>query len=192
MTDTYFSIAPDSPAFKARLPTASSKTEEDDNLKCHKDEKERSFSTKNNKPQMPPKAAPVEKHNIDYAIEPNERLSQGDIYESIIITESIADNADDITVSKIEYPFAILMNQDCDLNSDNRSRNLCKEELEKAALEGRPSKLNHDKHLIWLLFVPMYPFEQFKTGSHLSDIDLKMSQVNDGTLISKEEDFQRK
>lgn len=106
----------------------------------------------------------------------NERLAQGDFYSDITIIESYKDLPDKVVINEINYPLSVLISQDCDLNSDARSRK---------ANSIQNAKINNDKDLLWLVFAPVYIFEQFLLGDHLSELGMKMSQIQDNTLITK-------
>ncbi len=105
----------------------------------------------------------------------DERLRQGEFYSNIDIIESFSDGKKSIFIDEINYPLCILLNQDCDLNSDFRSRSTKDDEL----------KRNNDKDILWLIFAPVYVFAQFLQGDHLSDLGMKMSRFEDNTLILK-------
>ena len=70
-------------------------------------------------------------------------------------------------VSKVVFPLAVVMTQDCDLEQDARY---------KAKGEGRPS--SDDKRLLSVLMVPMYNAEHVFQGTHLRDLQLSMTPIN--------------
>lgn len=105
----------------------------------------------------------------------DERLRQGEFYSDIDIIESFSDGKKSIFIDEINYPLCILLNQDCDLNSDFRSRTTKEED----------PKSNNDKDILWLVFAPVYVFAQFLQGDHLTELGMKMSKLEDNTLISK-------
>ncbi len=116
--------------------------------------------------EQSPKTGKQEQPRPTIAIERNVpgRLTQGDFYRDITLLEDVLDNENSIDLTEISYPISILLNQDCDLESDFRSRS------ELDAL-----KPNHDKHLLWLFFAPVYNYEQFILGEHLLNLEMKMS-----------------
>lgn len=93
-------------------------------------------------------------------LEPCERLRQGDIYENVEFLEYAQSDGTKFEISKIVYPFVVVMTQDCDLEQDNRRR------LESTADE--------DKILISAIVVPAYNAEHFFIGGHLSELNMKM------------------
>ena len=50
------------------------------------------------------------------------RINQCDIFHDIDIVECITEGADGVSVSYIRFPLMICLNQDCDLNSDERDK----------------------------------------------------------------------
>jgi hypothetical protein len=90
------------------------------------------------------------------------RISQGDILQNIEYIEYTTVEENNFEISKIEFPYSIVISQDCDLlwNYDN-----------KINLE---NKKNHDKLLISVRLAPLYNYDQFIRGDHLSFLDRKM------------------
>lgn len=89
--------------------------------------------------------------------EPNERISQGDIFKDIEYIEYYLEKDGNIELSKIVFPYIFVLTQDCDLAQD-------------FFLRGK----NQDKILISVLVAPMYNLEFVMDGSHLSELEIKM------------------
>lgn len=64
----------------------------------------------------------------------------------------------------IEFPYVVVMTQDCDLEQDYFNR--------------IQEKKTQDKYLHSVLVCPAYLAEQFKKGEHLTDLEIKMESWN--------------
>jgi hypothetical protein len=98
------------------------------------------------------------------------RISQGDIFQDIEIIEDFNVEKDIVDIDKIVFPFAVCLNQECDLQRDYESNSgqLC------------------DKNLIHIAIAPAFLFEQFLNGSHWGDIFSNNSpQKRKDTTIKK-------
>lgn len=94
------------------------------------------------------------------------RVRQGDIYRDIpVLFWESSDDTPDFAITSITLSYAVVMTQDCDLESDYRNRS-----------ELNPAK--HDKYLQSILLCPAYPAEYFKSGTHLEDLRLQMEKWN--------------
>jgi hypothetical protein len=96
------------------------------------------------------------------------RLSQGDIYREVEFIEYAIEKAGVIEISKIVFPFVVVLTQDCDLNQDHS--------VSRETKEGS----NHDKKLISVIVAPLYNVEQVYQGEHLSDLGMTMAKINKG------------
>lgn len=96
------------------------------------------------------------------------RLSQGDIFSDVefpISAHRLDEKGDEvIEETTIEFPYVILMTQDCDLEQDYFNR-----------IQGKKTQ---DKYLHSVLVCPAYLAEQFKKGDHLADLEIKMESWN--------------
>ncbi len=81
------------------------------------------------------------------------RICQGDIFENIDIIESYEVKKSSIVLERINFPYVICLNQECDLENDFDSQNE-----------------NKDSHLLHLAIAPAFIFEQYLTGKHWGDI----------------------
>jgi hypothetical protein len=109
------------------------------------------------------------------------RLSQGDILKNVTHIEKIYEKKGNLFISKIVFPLVVVLTQDCDLNQDFTYRH------------GRPiteKRKSEDKHLFSLIVAPIYKYDQFLLGQHLSDIGYRMQKDFSTTkkeLITKNE-----
>lgn len=94
-----------------------------------------------------------------------DRIEQGDIITDVEFIESVEEKDGIITVSKIIFPLVIVLTQDCDLTWDFKSRN-----SEKT--------VNQDKYLFSVIVAPLYNYEHFITGEHLSELNQKMRLIS--------------
>jgi len=94
------------------------------------------------------------------------RIAQGDIFRDVEYIENISIHDGILNISKIIFPLAIVLSQDCDLAQDYKYR--C----------SRSKCDNHDKFLLSVLVAPLYNVEHVYAGEHLQDINLKMTQIN--------------
>ena len=93
------------------------------------------------------------------------RISQGDIYRNVEYIEYAVEKDGEIEISKISFPYIVVMTQDCDLQWDYKSR------------YGRPKSANQDKFLLSVLVVPMYNAEHFFLGEQLSELQIDMRKI---------------
>ena len=90
-----------------------------------------------------------------------DRIRQGDIFEDLEIIESIEVIQSKVILKKIVFPYAICLNQECDLETDFITN----------------GKKNCDKNLIHIAIAPAFIFEQFLTGKHWDEIFIKESEA---------------
>ena len=106
------------------------------------------------------------------------RINQCDIFHDIDIVECITEGADGVSVSYIRFPLMICLNQDCDLNSDERDK--------------LKENSNKDCRLLHLIVAPLFNFDVFKDGQHWGDIFQTGQKYNpnrtDGKKIMNNED----
>lgn len=110
--------------------------------------------------------------------QPEKRINQCDIFHDIDIIERIEESNDGVLITYIHFPLVICLNQDCDLNSDNRDKQK----------EGS----NKDCQLLHLIVAPLFNFDVFKQGEHWGNIFQTGQQYNpnrtDGKKIMNNED----
>lgn len=98
-----------------------------------------------------------------YVKRTRERISQGDILENLKYRFSVF-HTDVVEVATITLPYAVVLTQDCDLESDYNCRSSSNKE----------DSLN-DKFLQSILVCPAYLAEQLRAGTHLETLGLKMN-----------------
>lgn len=91
-------------------------------------------------------------------------INQCDIFHDVEYVEYAIENEDTIEVSKIHFPYAIVLTQACDLQQDHDAKLRLLEE----------GKGNQDKFLISAIVAPIYNFEDFLQGEHLKQLGMKM------------------
>lgn len=84
---------------------------------------------------------------------PPQRICQGDIFKDISVIENISILGDSLIKDEIVFPFAICINQECDLVNDFNNE-----------------EHNKDSSLLHLAIAPAFLFENFLSGSHWGDI----------------------
>lgn len=109
---------------------------------------------------------------IKTEISQKSRVGQGDIYKEIEMVEEIQENDGNLFISKIEFPFVIVLTQDCDLERDYFNR--------------KDPEKDQDKFLFSVLVAPFFNEEHFRDGEHLDDLGIKMRKFKwNGTEASK-------
>ncbi len=93
------------------------------------------------------------------------RIVQGDILSDVEYIESVSVNDGILEVKKIVFPLVLVLTQDCDLTWDYENR-----------INETPS--NQDKFLFSAIVVPLYNYEHFIFGKHLSDLHQTMVQIS--------------
>ena len=91
------------------------------------------------------------------------RLRQGDILRDVFWLERFSESSGIIEVSRIIFPLAIVLTQDCDLEQDHRFRH--------------QARATQDKWLMSILMAPVYNVEHVYLGEHLSELDIKMELI---------------
>jgi len=96
------------------------------------------------------------------------RISQGDIYKDVEFIEYAIEKEGVIEISKIIFPFVMVLTQDCDLNQDYTVR------------WARNGAANHDKKIISVIVAPLYNVEHVYSGEHLSELEMIMAEIKKG------------
>ncbi|GIU30697.1 hypothetical protein [Shewanella sp. MBTL60-007] len=94
------------------------------------------------------------------------RITQGDIYKNVEFIEHITEENGNVEVSKVVFPYVVVLTQDCDLAQDFTFR------------WSDPPKKNHDKWLFSVLVAPLYNLEQLYNGQHLSELQMTMASIS--------------
>ena len=104
--------------------------------------------------------------NLKVNKEVNDRILQGDIFKDIEYIEGAEVKGEIIEISKIIFPFVIVLTQDCDLAQD---------------FEYQTKKSNQDKILISIIIAPLYNAEHVLNGEHLSRLKFQMQEIKGET-----------
>lgn len=94
-------------------------------------------------------------------------INQCDIFKNVEFIEYVKEVDSVIEVSKIIFPKVIVLTQACDLLQDHNARK--RNESDELA--------NQDNFLISVIVAPLYNFEDFRLGEHLSQIGLNMQNM---------------
>lgn len=92
----------------------------------------------------------------------NERINQGEILKNVPYFESYTENNGEFALTVLDFPFVIVLTQDCDLEQNKRDR-----EKQNQSVENTKKTLL-DKHLISIIVAPLYNSEHLFSGEHLS------------------------
>lgn len=109
-----------------------------------------------------------------------ERIRQGDIFTNIPYYESYNEAGGEFELNVFEFPYVVVLTQDCDLEQNKRARD---------KLDNKQETIENDKHLFSLLVAPLYNSEHLLLGEHLSDIGIKSQRQNSklkGPIISNQ------
>ena len=109
------------------------------------------------------------------------RISQGDIYQDVEFIEYAIQRKGIIDISKIIFPYVIVLTQDCDLNQDYGDR------LENSNTTKEKKEISQDKILISAIVAPLYNYEHFIKGDHLSNLNMKMQNIKSKSSTTREE-----
>jgi len=93
------------------------------------------------------------------------RISQGDIFKNVEFLEYALEKNGLIEISKIIFPYVIVLTQDCDLNQDYTVR------------WSKRDSDNEDKKIFSVIVAPLYNLEHVFNGVHLSEIEMKMAPI---------------
>lgn len=97
---------------------------------------------------------------IKYQIDKCEdnRIHQCDVFSNVPFYESYSEKNGGFELSVLEFPFAIVLTQECDLEQNVKERTTCKDT--EATIK------KHDKFLVSLLCAPLYNAEHLFSGNH--------------------------
>lgn len=95
-----------------------------------------------------------------------ERILQGDIFRDVDYFERVTEAGGIIEVSRIVFPLAVVLTQDCDLAQDHTFR------------RSEPALPTQDKWLISVLMAPLYNAEHVYRGEHLSDLGIRSETIS--------------
>ncbi len=105
---------------------------------------------------------PVNKDN-------SERIRQGDIFSNVPYYESYTEKNGEFELTVYEFPYVIVLTQDCDLEQNKAARS-------KAA--DTSPMIENDKHLFSVIVAPLYNSEHLFSGQHLSLLGISSQPQN--------------
>lgn len=82
------------------------------------------------------------------------RVRQGDIFSNVPYYESYKELNGEFELTIYEFPYVIILTQDCDLEQNFKS------EVKQVIIDGKTLNKN-DKHLVSIIVVPLYNSEHF-------------------------------
>lgn len=110
---------------------------------------------------------------------PIARISQCDIFQDITVVENVRIEGAEVELKTITFPYVICLNQDSDLNNDNRDKVL------------NPDG-NKNCRLLHLIVAPLFVFDSFIEGTHWGDLFDPTPAINikrtEGKKIMNNED----
>lgn len=92
-----------------------------------------------------------------------ERIQQGDIISNVDYIESVDITDGKIKISTITFPLVVVLTQECDLTWD---------------YESRLAEKGEDKYLFSVIVAPLYNYEHFIAGEHLSELGQRMATIS--------------
>lgn len=105
-----------------------------------------------------------------YTDKDNARIEQGDLIEGLSYT--IAKRTEEeISFDEINFPYTVVITQDCDLEQDFNQR----EENKGKEIDAIN---DHDKYLGTICLLPAYNAETVRLGTHLQPLELKMKKID--------------
>lgn len=94
----------------------------------------------------------------------HKQIHQGDIFQNIDYIEHADIIEGHVDISKIRYPYVVILSQECDLTQDFSER-----------FRSESGSINHDKLIHGVIVAPMYNYEHFRTGQHYSNLGYVMA-----------------
>jgi len=98
-----------------------------------------------------------------------ERVRQGDVFSTIPYYESYTEVEGEFELKVYEFPYVVVLTQDCDLEQNRNTRN---------KLDHEQEVIVNDKHLFSLIVAPLYNSEHLLSGEHLTDIGISSQRQN--------------
>ena len=105
----------------------------------------------------------------------NARLYQGDILRDLEFI--VGDPRKEVEKSLFQLPFSIILTQDCDLESDYKSRSNLSQ--------------NQDKFLLSLLICPAFNVQKFSQGEHFPDLQMETFNTKEIDKLKKNDKYKR-
>lgn len=99
----------------------------------------------------------------------DQRIRQGDIFPNLPYYESYIESNGEFELTVYEFPFAVVLTQDCDLEQNKAARD---------RINPTDEVHSNDKHLISVIVAPLYNAEHLFAGDHLKDIGISAQKLN--------------
>lgn len=96
----------------------------------------------------------------------SQRICQGDIFSNISYIESYTESNGEFELSIIDFPYVLVLTQDCDLEQNFNER-------AKIPTQTSNSVRNEDKYLISLIVAPLYNEAHLIQGTHLKELKIQ-------------------
>jgi len=84
-----------------------------------------------------------------------DRVSQGDIYKDVWCFENISEDAENIYIKRVKFPYVVVLTQDCDIQQHTEYVN------------------RKSGQLFSVLVAPLYNVAKFMEGTHLTNLNLE-------------------
>lgn len=116
------------------------------------------------------------------------RVCQGDILRDVTVTLGLEasnnKNEEELELEYRYYNYAVVLSQDCDLESDYRGR---EENL------GKSANISNDNYLPTILLCPAYLLTDFIDGTHIDSwqMNTELKSVRNQDKIKKNNEFKR-
>ena len=92
------------------------------------------------------------------------QVHQGDIFKSVSYYDDYKESRGNFELTLFKFPYAIVLTQECDLNSNSK---------ERLNINNETEIIKHDKYLVSLLCAPLYNAEHLFSGNHLSKLNIE-------------------
>ncbi|QYJ71176.1 hypothetical protein K0H59_19535 [Shewanella sp. FJAT-51649] len=83
--------------------------------------------------------------------------------------ESYTEENGEFALTMYEFPYVVVITQDCDLEQNKNARQ---------QIEENSPKITNDKHLVSVIVAPLYNFEHLTSGKHLEAIGIETQVLN--------------
>lgn len=97
------------------------------------------------------------------------RVRQGDVFPNVPYYESYREIDGEFELTMFEFPYVVVLTQDCDLEQNKDERDRCQNVQDNS---------KQDKHLISVIVAPLYNAEHIFSGTHLSEIGISSQQFS--------------
>jgi len=106
---------------------------------------------------------------LTYKVADDKQVHQGDVFKTVRYYECFTEIGGKFELSLLEFPFSIVLTQECDL-----SNNL----IERTKNGNGDNSQKQDKYLVSLLCAPLYNAEHLFSGKHLEHLKIETDYKN--------------